>query len=113
MNKPKFKYEQYDYSDIDGCHNKYSEWFSSATVYEPIRDGSFEWEMRLTPPAEVSFRPSYASTNESKRWSTSKSRQVGKSAMIKFYDDCLSLRQKARQTEYFKRINYFKKMVRV
>ena len=100
----KFKYEKYDYSNIDGCRSKYDEWFYSTTIYEPMRSGG--WEMTFTaPPTEMSYRPTYTSTNESKRWDTFKPRHLSN-----VYENWMKLREERRKASYFKKVNYFRKI---
>lgn len=110
----KYKYEQYDYSGIDGCESRFNSWTSATIYYEPIRDGG--WEITLQPPTEVSFVPTYTSTNDSAR-TTVKKRQSGSSSITKFYTDWIALhneyksRREEERAKYFKRKNYFKSLL--
>ena len=78
----KFKYEKYDYSNIEGCCDRWTVWNQKNVVYEPIRD--LGWEIRFTLPNEV--RESAASTA-----ATYKGRKVGATSVNKLYTEWLSL----------------------
>ena len=113
----KYKYEQYDYSGIDGCEPRFDSWASATIFYEPIRRDyglGGGWEVTLQPPTEVSYT-STASTNDSAR-TTVKKRQSGSSSITKFYTDWIALhneyksRREEERAKYFKRKNYFKSL---
>lgn len=113
----KYKYEQYDYSGIDGCEPRFNSWTSATIFYEPIRDEGMRggWEVTLQPPTEVSFVPTYVSTNDSAR-TTVKKKQSNSNSIAKFYNDWIALhneykkRREEERAKYFKRKNYFKSL---